>query len=328
MPESEKRQAHVEPKVSELVVTLGPSSLGKEVELAEHGATQFRINASHMTVERLCESIKAAQEAVRNVPVVVDLQGAKMRLGDFVPRAVTAGDSVRFAHAALESGDFIPLPHEEVYAALTPGDSISIDDGRLVGTVESVSGDTLQVRFAIGGTLLPRKGFNRDDHPVILQGLCARDVAMVRAAYGCGCRAFAVSFVVDGRECQWVRQWASDARLIAKIERQDALSNLELIARSADELWICRGDLGVQLGILNLGRAIGRLEPKRHPIPTYMAGQVLEHLTSHREPTRSEVCHVHDLVSRGYAGIVLSDETAIGCDAVNAARVARALLDA
>ena len=83
----------------------------------------------------------------------------------------------------------------------------------------------------------------------MLDSLCSRDVELARAAYDCGCRVFAVSFVENGCECDWVRQLCKDVQVVAKIERQDALANLDSIAKRSDALWVCRGDLGVQLGL-------------------------------------------------------------------------------
>jgi pyruvate kinase len=176
--------------------------------------------------------------------------------------------------------------------------------------------------------LSPRKGFNRAVHPVVTDDLSSRDVAIAKAAHGAGCHSFAVSFVADGRECDWVRRQVGPVEVVAKIERQDALARLCDIVRTSDALWICRGDLGAQLGRLALGRAIAGIDPRQFHLPLWMAGQVLEHLTAHRDPTRSEVCHLYDLIGRGYAGVVLSDETAIGCDPVNAVRCARELVNA
>ncbi len=311
-----------------LIATLGPNSVGLERALADAGVNQFRLNASHMTCESLSERIVAARAAAPHVPVIVDLQGAKMRLGEFAPRDVQPGARIFFTPNADASLDSIPLPHSEVYVALTPGDGVSIDDGRLSGTVERVEPSLLEVRMLNGGSLKSRKGFNRAAHPVVMNELCARDLALAEAAYAQGCRDFAVSFVQNGGECEWVRRLFNGAQVVAKIERSDAVENLDAIARKADALWICRGDLGVQLGLLELGRAVANIDPRRFDKPVIMAGQVLEHLTAHRDATRSEVCHIFDLVRRGYVGVVLSDETAIGCDPVNAARLARAFLDA
>jgi pyruvate kinase len=114
--------------------------------------------------------------------------------------------------------------------------------------------------------------------------------------------------------------------VVGKVERSEALADLDQISARTDAVWICRGDLGAQLGLGALARTVAAIDPVRHPVPVLMAGQVLEHLTEHETPTRSEVCHLFDLVSRGFAGIVLSDETAIGRDPVHAVATAGRLL--
>jgi pyruvate kinase len=250
-----------------------------------------------------------------------------MRLGNFESRAVSQGQLLSFVLADCGTLSDVPLPHPEPYQVLRPGDTISIDDGRLLGTVVDVTAKRIEIRMGRDGVIAPRKGFNRADHPVVMDDLSAKDIAVVETAYAAGCRCFALSFVATGHECAWVRRRAAEAEVIAKIERQDGLSRLNEIAQASDAVWICRGDLGAQLGLRALGRAISEIEPHKIASRLWMAGQVLEHLTAHGEPTRSEVCHLHDLLARGYVGIVLSDETAIGCDPVNAAYCARGLLD-
>ena len=308
--------------------TLGPSSSGQEAEFAKCGVTHFRINSSHLTLEGLSEYIDNAQSRAPQIPIIIDLQGAKMRLGDFEPRNVVAGQQVSFALAETASTDNIPLPHPEPYAVLKADDAVSIDDGRLLAVVRAVQSQRIDVCMQSEGQLRPRKGFNRAVHPVALDKLTLRDTEIVKVGYAAGCRRFALSFVGDGRECDWVRQQVGPVEVIAKIERQDALANIERIAQASDTLWICRGDLGAQLGLAALGRSVAAIVPTSFSIPILMAGQVLEHLTEHRTPTRSEVCHLYDLLGRGYAGIVLSDETAIGCDPQNALCVAHELIDA
>jgi pyruvate kinase len=98
------------------------------------------------------------------------------------------------------------------------------------------------------------------------------------------------------------------------------------IARSVDALWICRGDLAAQLGQIPMARWVSGFRPAAGGCPVLMAGQVLHHMTKSGEPTRAEVCNLYDLLSRGYSGFVLSDETAIGADPVRAVRTLRSLL--
>jgi pyruvate kinase len=133
----------------------------------------------------------------------------------------------------------------------------------------------------------------------------------------------AFSFVHDGHEATLLRRQGF-ARIVAKLERPEALGHLGAIDRSFDELWLCRGDLGAQAGLPALGRlqaevtaALPRLS---HPV--FLAGGVLAQMVEHREPTRSEVVHLYDVARAGYAGVVLSDETAVGRYPLAAARAA------
>ena len=102
--------------------------------------------------------------------------------------------------------------------------------------------------------------------------------------------------------------------LIAKLERQPAVDQASIIAEHSDELWLCRGDLGAELGLRAMAETVHLLSLKVRKIrtPMILAGQVFEHLTNHPLPTRSEVCHLYEMLSFGYQGVVLSDETAIG----------------
>lgn len=156
------------------------------------------------------------------------------------------------------------------------------------------------------------------EHPVTLHDLPAHDRAFLEALSGVDGLAWAFSFMKDGAEAGWVRRHAPGAVVVGKIEHPDAVTNLGAIDAAVDVTWICRGDLGAQLGMAGLARFVAGLAPQGMRRPMVMAGQVLEHLTEHAEPTRSEVCHLYDLVARGFAGIVLSDETAIGRDPAGA----------
>jgi pyruvate kinase len=317
-----------------LIATLGPASRSRADALAAAGVDAFRLNASHMSPEDVGEAIASLRARLPDLPIVVDLQGAKVRLGELLTggvREVREGETLCFALAPEPDTDALPLPHAELFRAVHVGDTLGLDDDRvhLRVTATRLEGSPSFDAVALhDATIRPRKGVNLLDHPLVLDGLTSVDAAHVDAAKGFAHVAFAFSFMLDGREAAWVRARAPGAAVVGKIERREAIGALDAIARACDSVWICRGDLGAQLGAAALGRAVAALVPSGLACPTLMAGQVLEHLTNHRDPTRSEVCHLHDLLSRGYAGIVLSDETAIGDDPVHAATTARALLDA
>ena len=307
----------------QLVVTIGPASGALVPEMAAAGATAFRLNASHLSPASLARALGDAARACPRTPLVVDLQGAKIRLGRFEPRALAEGELVRFA---LHAGGGIPLPHAELFAQVRPGNTLSVDDGRVRLRIREVRDDGLTADALDAGVLQPRKGVNVEPHPVTLHHLTQADRDACEVAARCGVRAFAFSFMSTGAEAEWLRREVPGCAVIGKIERAEAAGRLDEIARVVDAVWICRGDLGAQLGPARLARFVAAVAPARLGPPVLMAGQVLEHLTGHPEPTRSEVCHLHDLLERGYAGIVLSDETAIGADPVRAVRTAATLL--
>ena len=307
----------------QLVATLGPASLHLAARLVHSGATSLRLNASHMTPGALRDALSRVRADLPDTPVVVDLQGAKMRFGTFPEISVSPGDLVQLS---LLHGP-IQVPHPELFRAVSLGDTLSADDDRLRFSVESVAPDVLWVRCLVGGPLRPRKGINVLEHPVDPGDLSPVDQEHVAAALAFAPVQFAFSFMTDGHEADWVRSRAPGCPVIGKVERQEALRAIDSLPEHVDALWICRGDLGAQLGPAALARWFSRFTPPQSP-PTFAAGQVLEHLTSHPHPTRSEVCHLFDLLARGYAGIVLSDETAIGSDPERAVATAAGLLSA
>lgn len=311
----------------QLVVTLGPSSFDHIGALRHAGATAFRLNLSHLTPAEAANHVAQAKREAPGIPLILDLQGAKMRLGVFASRTVRAGETVTFA--ATESGwsDAVALPHPELFATVCPGETLSVDDHRLTFCVEEVTLDRLVATAQSDGELRPRKGINRARHPIELGALSARDHALVETLGAALPLQYALSFVRNGTERNWLTPFSPALPPILKVERQEAMDNLEELANLGSPLWICRGDLGAQLGLAHMARQVGRVNPRALPVPVLMAGQVLEHLTTHRTPTRSEVCHLWDLRERGYAGVVLSDETAIGAHPVETTHLARRLLD-
>jgi len=309
----------------EIVATLGPASRKLISELRDAGATAFRINASHMTPAEVGLLAAPIRERLADFPIVVDLQGAKMRLGSFAERRIRMGERVLFS--LHESGNAVPLPHQELFRSVSTGETLSCDDGRLRFRIAAAGGDAIEAVSLSEGRLRPRKGVNLVEHPVELSGITPSDAACIEATAALGRVCFALSFMKDGREAEWIRRRAPGCPVIGKIERAEAARDARSIAGLVDALWICRGDLGAQLGMARMARWIGEFDPSDAPCAVLMAGQVLEHLTSHPEPTRSEVCHLFDLVKRGYAGFVLSDETAVGADPVNAVRLLHDLLN-
>jgi pyruvate kinase len=314
------------PNHARIIATLGPASRNIFPRLREAGADAFRINASHMSADEAAELAASVRRQFPDCPIIVDLQGAKMRLGHFQPRPVNKNDRIRFGLAGC--ADALLLPHPELFASVRIGDTLSFDDDRIRFRVDAAAPHEIEAVALSEGILRPRKGANLLEHPVDISDLTEMDAEVVRRTSSLGGLGYAFSFMKDGRENTWIRRRAPASPVIGKIERREATANAGNIERAVDEVWVCRGDLGAQLGLSRMARWVAGYDPKSAACPVLMAGQVLEHLTAHQDPTRAEVCHLFDLVQRGYAGFVLSDETAIGKDPARAVNTLSTLLSA
>ncbi len=318
----------------EIVATLGPGAQSVSIweQMVAAGVSAFRLNTSHLSLaqtlawlERL-QSFFAAQRP--GLAVVLDLQGSKWRLGDFPACELRQGQVVQLIlAAAAEEPDVLPLPHADFFRAALPGARLSLNDAKVYLQVEQAQADRLLARVIQGGALGPRKGITlAEDHSAYrLETLNARDSEIFAATRSLGFVRYAISYLKDGVEMERYRQlFGPSVFLIAKLERQSALESVSQIAAFADQLWLCRGDLGAELGAKAMAQAVYRFGQALPNCPrtALLAGQVLEHMTDHPTPTRSEVCFLHDALQAGYGGVVLSDETALGRYPVEACQVA------
>lgn len=322
-----------------VVATLGPASRSESAwrALLNAGADAFRLNTSHLSLEALEQWLLELEPLLAEPGgpyLVLDLQGSKWRLGAYPPTAVAAGETLSLV--AAESTNMpatIPVPHPDFFraAAESPG-VILLNDAKTRLQIVNSAVERLEAVVERGGELSGRKGVALPGTRYRSEGLRAKDQAVLElgaqvAAQCGGVEApvrYAVSYLRDGAEAATYRAVCGrEAHFIAKIERQEALGDLDAIEEAADELWLCRGDLGAELGFAELGRAAARFArslPRRRP--SFLAGQVLEHMTATPTPTRAEICGLHDALAGGYHGVVLSDETAIGSHPLEACTTA------
>lgn len=301
-----------------IVATLGPASLDAPEPLVAAGASALRLNASHMSAAALRLAVARVRATLPTIPIVVDLQGAKMRLGRFSPRPVRVDEIVSFGVRG-DGETVLPLPHPELFASATSGETLSLDDGRIRLTIVSLDGASLCARAESGGEIRPRKGVNVVEHPVALEDLTGADQAACEALAGVPDVSWAISFVADALEAEWVRRRVGMVKIIGKVERRLAIENLHILTSRLDEIWICRGDLGVEVGLPALARFVAAFDPAGLPVPVLMAGQVLEHMTTHDErwqvethghfPPRGRLLRCHGCVHRfrRRATVVLGD---------------------
>ncbi|RCK80648.1 MAG: Pyruvate kinase [Candidatus Ozemobacter sibiricus] len=299
---------------------MGPASAEADrLRAMARVATRFRLNASHLSPDRLAWHLALIRDALEGTglarPVVIDLQGAKVRVGQY-PATSAVPQRVEL-HLAEVSDDpaIIPVPHEAVFAQTAVGDELHLNDRRVVLRVVGRSAaDRLEAETLVVGPLAAGKGLNCPSRVYELPRVTARDAAAIEV----GCRfpdvEFAVSFLLDGREGALFRPLIGGRRLIAKIERPPAFAALAAIDEAFDELWLCRGDLGAEVPLRDLGpwqsRFVASFPQLRKP--RLLAGEVLGSMVQAALPTRSEIVHLHDIEAAGFDGIVLSDETAVG----------------
>lgn len=317
----------------EIIATLGPASNqpGCWQAMIAAGATSFRLNTSHLTMAGLWEWLDRLspwmnQDRVSHL--VLDLQGSKWRLGNFVAFDLVNGSQVQLVCAAESSHPgVLPVPHADFFSAAGASNGeIVLNDAKSRLRIEpGGQSDSLVARVETGGRISAHKGITLAESQFRQEALSEKDQAILNQTRALGWVRYAVSYVKDGPEMLRYRQWTGEpVHLSAKLERISAVRDVEAIAQSADGLWMCRGDLGAEAGLVGMAHEVAHFSARVNqlPVPSIMAGQVLEHLTEHPLPTRSEVCYLLDTLQKGYRGFVLSDETAIGRDPVGAVRFA------
>lgn len=313
------RKRHVK-----IVATLGPASWQREnlAALCDAGADVFRLNMSHLdaeTMTRLHGDIRALErERGEAIAVLLDLQGPKLRTGRMPKEGVRlqTDDRIRLDMDGSEgSSERIPLPHKEIFEALTQGSVLLVDDGRLRLKVESVTNNTIDAIVEVGGKLTSHKGINLPNVRLPIPALTEKDRADLKHALELGVDWVALSFVQGSEDIDEARKLIGDrAALMAKIERPAALENLSGILDRADGLMVARGDLGVELPVQQIPGLQKRItrQARRAGKPVVVATQMLESMITTPVPTRAEVSDVAIAVFEGADAVMLSAETASG----------------
>jgi pyruvate kinase len=302
------------------ICTLGPASSNPDLifKLSKI-SDRFRLNVAHSNAQSLNRWLTQLTDTFHQLgtelPVVLDLQGSKMRIGSY-PNCQQIPETIYlFLGDKSDTLQRLPVPHPDLFRVLAIGDILSLNDAKIkLEVTEILDNQTARGKVIQNGALDSCKGINRTHHPVPFTQVSQRDKAAIAVGLQYPFVQFACSFVFDGTEVPPLRQLIGDRHLIAKLERPESLVHLSTIDRVFDELWLCRGDLGAQAGLTALGQLQAqfvRAFPELSS-PKYLAGQVLEYMTHFPKPTRSEVVHLYDIQQAGFDGIVLSDETAIG----------------
>lgn len=307
----------------EIIATLGPASNSPQTwqEMLSAGATGFRLNTSHLSLAELVGWLAQLDaffsDIAARVPVTLDLKGSKWRLGRFPDFTLIEGQRVMLtlADETVLPG-CLPVPHVDFFAALGQSDGqIVLNDAKIRLALLSTDEASATAQVIAGGQIAARKGITLPETSFRVERLSETDRAIFERAASFAGVHFAISYLRDAAELAlYRRQMPAPAFLIAKLERGLAVAQTAQIARHCDALWLCRGDLGAELGLPGMAAAAAKVirGAMKLPKPLYLAGQVLEHMTTQPTPTRSEVSCIYDALAAGCRGVVLSDETAVG----------------
>lgn len=307
-----------------ILATLGPASQDPDVveQLFQAGADIFRINMSHTNHEGMRERIATirAIEAKHGRPigVLIDLQGPKLRIGEFADAGVELKKGDLFSLDRKKTpGDSrrICLPHPEILRSLQPGHVVLIDDGKVKLKIEEISREGALARVLVGGRVSSRKGVSLPDTEAPVSAMTEKDQSDLEAGLHAGVDWVAVSFVQRPEDIAAVKKIARGRALVlAKIEKPQAIPRLAEIMEISDALMVARGDLGVEMPVEKvpgIQKRITRMA-RRFGKPVVVATQMLESMIAAPVPTRAEVSDVATAVYEGADAIMLSAESAAG----------------
>ena len=314
---------------TKIVATLGPSTDDPKVldGMIQAGVDVVRVNFSHGTSEehlRRAENVRnRARAHGRQVGVLADLQGPKIRIARFTDDKVVLQEGARFildAALDVEAGnqERVGLTYKALTDDVKRGDTLLLDDGAVVLWVEEVSGAEIETRVVVGGTLSNNKGINLQGGGLSAQSLTEKDRADIRVAADMQADYVAVSFPRSADDMNEARELLYRAGghggIVAKIERAEAMHALNEIIEASDAVMIARGDLGVEIGdaelpavqkrIIHIARTMDRV--------VITATQMMQSMIESPIPTRAEVFDVANAVIDGTDAVMLSAETATG----------------
>lgn len=336
------------PPHAKIVATLGPASDSDEMleRLIEAGVNIFRLNFSHGSLEEMDTRLKKVRRAIddsgRCVGILGDLQGPKMRVGvvpDLHPGGgivVKPGDDIVFRRGQGEAEIIDGLPtfgasFDELYQDVLPGQRVLINDGFIrMLAVDQDRGESLRCRVTIGGRITSKKGINLPESELNMPAITEKDWACAKWAAEHQLDYLALSFVRHAEEILELKQKLEEWRIpdeeeehagidhsipvVAKIEKPQAVNNLDEIIEAADAIMVARGDLGVEMDVAKVPVIQKYILARCNTLgkPVIVATQMLETMIESITPTRAEASDVANAVLDGCDAVMLSGETAVG----------------
>lgn len=312
---------------AKIVATLGPASSDYEVmkNMVAAGVNVFRINFSHSSHDAAREIVDKVQrlneELDTNIAVLADLQGPKLRIGTVKEGAyLNPGDILTFTNKEVEgTAKQVFMTYQRFAADVKIGDRILIDDGKIMIEAIKTNGvDEVEARVIQGGPLKSRKGVNLPNTRISLPCLTEKDLADLEVAMECKVEWVALSFVRNPNDVYQLRDilQKNDApcHIISKIEKPEAVVEIDEIIEASDAIMVARGDLGVEVPMQGVPLIQKMIVNKCHLMakPVVIATQMMESMIENLSPTRAEVNDVANSVLDGADAVMLSGETSVG----------------
>lgn len=314
---------------TKIIATLGPATDKPDVleKLFEAGVDVFRLNYSHQThshhEKRLKEIRSLSKKHMHAVGVMADLQGPKIRIEHFFGGKVQLVEGAEFiidTDLDSEAGNekHVGVSYKNLPQDVRAGDTLLIDDGRIVMRVKEVGDHEVSCEVITGGELSDSKGINLQGGGLSTSALTEKDKHDLKHAVSIGADFIAISFPRAAADIIHTRglleELGSNAHIIAKIERAEALDDIEAIIEASDAIMIARGDLGVEIGDASLPPVQKRLTKMARGMDraVIIATQMMESMIEHQIPTRAEVFDVANAVIDGADAVMLSAETSVG----------------
>lgn len=319
---------------TKIIATLGPTTDTKEKirALAKAGVTMFRLNSSHenpaIHLKRLNDIRAIEKEVGYPIPTLLDLQGPKIRVGLLDEPIELVKDSVvKFRHQEKYTDGIIPVDYKSIAKDVTISEKIMLDDGKLVLEVVKVEGDVISAKVLCGGLLKQRKGINIPGSQGSLNVLSPVDIEYVKFAIDNEIDYLGLSFVRDGKDVmelrELIKKYNGKTKVISKIEKPQALKNIDDIITKSSGIMVARGDLGIEISPQKVPivqkEIIQKANAQRKVV--IVATQMLESMIEQPIPTRAEASDVANAILDGTDAIMLSGETAAGKYPVEAVKM-------
>ena len=322
---------------TKIVATLGPATSSYEMikKLTLAGASMFRLNSTHGTIEGHLENIKnirrVSDELGLYIPFMIDLQGPKIRVGNIpAPININSGDRIVLKAGEYEEGsDYIPVDYDGIADDVKTGDKILLDDGKVGLCVCEVRDNKVYTEVLYGEEIKPRKGINLPGSTASLDAVTKRDKEFIKFAVENNADYIAQSFVREASDVimakKIIKAAGGDIPVIAKIEKPQAVKNLDEIIYEADGIMVARGDLGIEMSpaeVPIIQKVIIDKTIKQRRV-CIVATQMLESMIEEPIPTRAEASDIANAIMDGTDAVMLSGETAMGKYPVEAVAMMR-----